>query len=223
MTKQSIIVVSGLPRSGTSMMMRMLAIGGLSLLTDGKRRADADNPGGYYELEQVKQLSDNMDWVVGAVGRVVKIVSPLLYDLPDGYNYRVLFMERDLDEVMASQLKMLERRSLQSAGREEGVEEMSATKVLVADKAQQDGKDGEPEEEVVMELRTSFRKHLREVRQWLAEQEHIEVLYLSYNDLLRDPSQGVSSIGRFLRKFLNERAMTAVIDPQLYRQRCTAR
>jgi hypothetical protein len=105
-----ITVVSGLPRSGTSMMMRMLEAAGLSILTDGLRAPDADNPRGYYEFERVKKLESDAAWLPEARGRVVKIVSPLLKHLPPGHRYKVVFMRRRMEEVLASQRQMLVRR-----------------------------------------------------------------------------------------------------------------
>src|SRR5262245_57703089 len=104
-----ITIVSGLPRSGTSLMMRMLEAGGMPVLVDNIRAADEDNPAGYYEFEPVKQTSADNAWVKLAVGKAVKVVYRLLYDLPAGFRYRVLFMQRDMAEVLASQRKMLER------------------------------------------------------------------------------------------------------------------
>jgi hypothetical protein len=103
------IIVSGLPRSGTSMLMRVLEAGGVTLLTDSIRKADLDNPNGYFELEQVKHLPTDTSWLVEASGKALKIISTLLYHLPERYEYKILFMERNLDEVIASQNKMLER------------------------------------------------------------------------------------------------------------------
>lgn len=102
-------IVSGLPRSGTSMMMRMLEAGGMEVVIDNIRQANDDNPGGYYEFEPVKQTRKDPSWVGPAMGKAVKMVYRLLYDLPVGYSYRVLFMRRNLDEVLASQKKMLTR------------------------------------------------------------------------------------------------------------------
>src|SRR5947209_18564630 len=104
-----IVIVSGLPRSGTSLMMQMLEAGGLEVVTDGIRAADTDNPRGYYEFERVKKIKTDAAWLPGARGKAVKMVSQLLYDLPAGEAYRILFMDRDLDEVLASQEKMLAR------------------------------------------------------------------------------------------------------------------
>ena len=107
---KAIVVVSGLPRSGTSLVMQMLAAGGLEALTDGERTADEDNPRGYLELEAVKRLRDGADWVADARGKAVKVISHLLNHLPAREEYRVVFVERDLDEVLASQAKMIARR-----------------------------------------------------------------------------------------------------------------
>lgn len=104
-----IIIVSGLPRSGTSLMMQMLALGGFEILTDGVRAADEDNPRGYYELEKVKTIEHDRAWLPEARGKVLKMVSQLLYALPDSERYRILFMQRQLDELLASQAAMLKR------------------------------------------------------------------------------------------------------------------
>ena len=104
-----ITVVSGLPRSGTSLMMQMLEAGGLPAVTDGARSADASNPRGYYEDDRVKRLRTDSSWAVEAEGHAVKVIAPLLPYLPRGPEYKVLFMERDLSEVLRSQGRMLER------------------------------------------------------------------------------------------------------------------
>jgi hypothetical protein len=108
--KRFITVVSGLPRSGTSMMMRMLERGGMSVLTDGFRQADDDNPRGYYELEAVKRLDKDPSWLADAYNKAVKIIYIFLYNLPANHTYKVLFMKRDLTDVIASQKQMLRRR-----------------------------------------------------------------------------------------------------------------
>jgi LPS sulfotransferase NodH len=113
-----IIVVSGLPRSGTSLMMQMLAAGGIEVVTDAIREADCDNPRGYLEFERVKKLKQDSSWLPEARDKALKMVSQLLYDLPPGERYRVIFMERDLDEVLASQEKMLERLGRPAAPRD---------------------------------------------------------------------------------------------------------
>src|SRR5690349_24095288 len=111
-TTEYLRIVSGLPRSGTSMMMRMLELGGLPVLTDKQRVADDDNPNGYYEFEAVKQTAEDDSWLEGSEGSAVKMVYRLLYHLPEGRSYRVLFRRRNLDEVLASQQVMLYRHGV---------------------------------------------------------------------------------------------------------------
>ncbi|MGO9469165.1 MAG: hypothetical protein ACLQVF_33985 [Isosphaeraceae bacterium] len=112
-----IIIVSGLPRSGTSLMMQMLDQGGVEIVTDNIRRADTDNPRGYYELEQVKKIKNDVSWLPATRGKAFKMVSQLLYELPPTEEYRVIFMERDLDEMLVSQEKMLARLNKPAAPR----------------------------------------------------------------------------------------------------------
>jgi hypothetical protein len=114
-----IIVVSGLPRSGTSLMMQMLDRGGIPAVTDEVRTADGDNPRGYFEFEAVKRTKQDASWLPAARGKAVKLVSSLLYDLPATETYRILFMQRDLDEVLESQEKMLLRLGRSAAPREQ--------------------------------------------------------------------------------------------------------
>src|SRR3954447_12968927 len=110
-TSAPVIVVSGLPRSGTSLMMNMLQAGGVPIVTDAQRIADDDNPKGYFELERVKQMGrGDVDWVGDSHGKAVKVISYLLKNLPPTSSYKVLFMRRRLPEVLASQKKMLIRR-----------------------------------------------------------------------------------------------------------------
>src|SRR2546428_1479705 len=108
--QQFITIVSGLPRSGTSMMMRMLDAGGLPVLVDNIRKADDDNPYGYYEFEPVKRLSSDSSWLREARGKAFKMVYALLYELPKDYDYRVIVMQRKMDEIIASQRAMLCRQ-----------------------------------------------------------------------------------------------------------------
>lgn len=113
-----IVIVSGLPRSGTSLMMQMLAAGGVPVVTDQARTADVDNPRGYYELERVKRVKQDAAWLPQSRGKAFKMISQLLYDLPDGERYRVIFMSRDLEETLASQETMLRRLGREAAPRE---------------------------------------------------------------------------------------------------------
>lgn len=110
MTRRTITIVSGLPRSGTSLMMTMLEAGGMPVLTDNIRTADADNPNGYYEFERVKEIEHDKSWLEEADGKAVKIISALLKHLPSNYTYSVVFMRRKIEEILASQRQMLIRR-----------------------------------------------------------------------------------------------------------------
>ena len=114
-----ITIVSGLPRSGTSLMMQMLAQGGVEVVTDEIRASDIDNPRGYYEFEQVKKIKEDASWLPETRGKGFKMVSQLLYDLPPAETYRIVFMRREFDEMLASQEKMLARRGKPSAPRDE--------------------------------------------------------------------------------------------------------
>ena len=184
-----IVVVSGLPRSGTSMMMRMIEAAGVPALTDGRRTPDEDNPLGYYELEAVKTTRADASWVAGARGKVVKVIHLLLRDMPPGERYRVVFMRRDLDEVLASQRKMLER-----SGRKGGA--------LPADA-----------------LRRQYEAQLREIDAFLDSRPGFSRLDIGYNTLLADPRPQATALARFLELPDAAERMIAAIDPSLYRNR----
>jgi hypothetical protein len=117
-----LLIVSGLPRSGTSLMMQMLAEGGVPILTDGERKADADNPEGYYEWEMVKKLPQRPEIIRQAEGKAVKVVSAFLPSLPRRHRYRIIFMDRAIEEVIASQAEMIARRGANSPGTSEMAE-----------------------------------------------------------------------------------------------------
>lgn len=119
MADQEIVIVSGLPRSGTSLMMQMLDQGGIEAVTDRQRTPDVDNPRGYYEFEIVKKIKEDASWLPETRGKVFKMVSQLLYDLPASETYRIVFMRRDFDEMLASQEKMLARLGRPIAPRDE--------------------------------------------------------------------------------------------------------
>jgi hypothetical protein len=187
---RSVIVVSGLPRSGTSMMMKVLEAGGLPVLIDGLRTADSDNPEGYYEFERVKGLDKgDTAWLTDAQGKGVKVISALLEHLPPDQSYRVIFMHRQIEEVLRSQRKMLEHRG-------------EATDAV--DDA---------------ELAALFAKHLEKVKGWLAVQPNFAVLDIHYNRMLADPLPHVQMVNQFLGNSLDEASMAAVINPNLYRNR----
>lgn len=187
---QPVVVVSGLPRSGTSMMMKMLEAGGLPVLIDGLRSADSDNPEGYYEFERVKALDKgDTAWLADARGQAVKVISALLEFLPADQSYRVIFMHRQIEEVLRSQRKMLEHRG-------------EATDAI-----------GDAE------IAALFAKHVDKVQGWLRQQPNFRVLDVNYNALLADPLPHVHTVNQFLGSGLDEQRMAEIVNPDLYRNR----
>jgi hypothetical protein len=186
---QAITIISGLPRSGTSMMMKMLAAGGVPVMTDEIRTADEDNPKGYFELEKVKELAKDNAWLEDAKGKSVKIISALLKHLPAKYTYNVIFIRRKIEEVLASQKQMLIRRG-------EPTDTVSDQKMAEI-----------------------FQRHVKDVENWLAEQPNIRLLFVDYNQILESPAEGIKTINDFLGGNLNTEEMTAIVDKALYRQR----
>jgi len=188
--KETVTVVSGLPRSGTSMMMQMLDAGGLPPLTDDVREADDDNVRGYFEFEKAKGVHKDASWLPDAKGKAVKIVAQLLGNLPPrpGLRYRIVFMERDLAEVVASQGKMLERQGKKGAAL-----------------------SGES-------LRDVFAGQVRRIRQMLSVRK-IPTLYVEHRDCIEQAGKVAERVNLFLGGELDEAAMAAVVDPRLYRQR----
>lgn len=184
-----IIVVSGLPRSGTSMMMKMLEATKIPVLTDEIREADEDNLRGYYEDERAKTLHKDNSWISEAEDKAVKVISYQLPHLPPEHQYKVIFMERKIEEVLASQKKMMQRR---------GEQEDDVPDSIMAG---------------------IFQKHLDEVSEWLDEQPNIKTLYISYNETLDDPETSAEQIAEFLGEDLDIEKMMQVVDPKLYRQR----
>ncbi len=174
------------------MMMRMLEAGGAAILTDGIRAADVDNPHGYYEFERVKQLDKgDAGWLPEARGKVVKVISALLEYLPPEYSYKVIFMHRQMDEILASQKKMMAHRGTAAAGG--GVDDA--------------------------QLRAMFVGHKARVTAWLGSQPNIYLLEMDYNRLLVDPGAQSRRVNDFLGGGLDEAAMARAIDPGLYRNR----
>jgi hypothetical protein len=184
-----IVVVSGLPRSGTSMAMKMLEAGGLPVVTDGLRTADEDNPKGYYEDERVKDLhlAGDKTWLRDARGKVIKIISFLLKSLPADNNYKVLFMHRNPREIVASQNKMLVRR-----GEANPTSDDRAIVLL---------------EEQVRDARFFLRR------------PQFEVLELNYRETLDSPRPLALRMAAFVGEPLDVEKMTQVVDVQLYRNR----
>ncbi|MEE8139143.1 MAG: sulfotransferase [Thermoanaerobaculia bacterium] len=185
-----VVVVSGLPRSGTSMAMKMLQAGGLPLVLDEVRTADEDNPKGYYEFERVKDLASESDWswLANTRGKGIKMISHLLKELPATLNYKVLFIHRNLREVLASQAKMLERR----------------------------GEDRETDDQRMMEL---FENDLWKVTYLMTHRPQFETLSLHYSEVLADPLEQARQIREFLGVDLDVERMAGVVDLALYRNR----
>ncbi len=186
---ENIVIVSGLPRSGTSMMMQILAAGGLPVLTDELREPDANNPLGYYELEQVKKIAEDNSWLEDANGKAVKIIAQLLNKLPPKKKYRIIFMQRPFAEVIASQEKMLQK--LKKTGGN-----------IAKDK-----------------LAQVYARDLQKVLNLINKYPDIDVLYINYHDVVNKPIAAVERINRFLGGGLNEQAMAVAIKPELWNQK----
>lgn len=182
-------IVSGLPRSGTSLMMQMLQAGGMPLLTDGRRAPDEHNPRGYFEHEGVKHSRTDLSWLQQAGSKAVKVVHLLLLHLPTDRDYRVIFMLRDLEEVIRSQRVMLEQQGRAAAA--------------LNDRA----------------LANVFEKQLAMVRQWLAERPNFRVCFVNYAEVIAQPEAAAKAINHFLGGNLRVADMAAVVNPALYRQR----
>jgi hypothetical protein len=184
-----VTVVSGIPRSGTSLMMRMLDAGGIPALTDGARRADTHNPHGYFEYEPVKRLAADSSWMETARGKSLKVIYRLLRHLPAGIPYRVLLMERDLHEVFDSQHDMLVSRG-------DAAVDQSSDRLIAL-----------------------LAGELEETKKWLSEQPHVAVLAVRHRAVITNPTAQAREISDFLGGGLDEEAMAAAVDPSLYRHR----
>lgn len=189
MDNSEIVIVSGLPRSGTSMMMKMLEAGGVPVLTDNIRMADADNPKGYYEFERVKQIEHDKAWLEDARGKAVKMIAALLKHLPPDYGYKIIFMKRDIHQVLASQRQMLIRRG--------------------------EPTDAVPDERMA-EL---FLRHVAQMNAWLVNQPNFQVLYVEHSAVLDEPLAQARRIADFVGGGLDAERMAQVVDPALHRQR----
>jgi len=184
-----ITIVSGLPRSGTSLMMQMLDAGGMDALSDGERKADTDNPKGYLEWERIKQLPKDPSLIAEAEGKVVKVISQLILSLPDGHDYKIVFMQRPMPEVLKSQEEMLKRRGTYEPGGN------------------------------TYAMEQAFQRHLIEVNRWLAAKASTQVLRIHYHRILREPQTVAEEVAAFLAVPLDVAAMTAQVDGSLYRNR----
>ena len=183
-----IAVVSGLPRSGTSLMMQMLAAGGIPPLTDDQRAPDESNPRGYFEFEPVKRLRTDRLWIGRAQGHAIKVIHLLLRELPtDGqFVYRVILMHRSMAEVLASQRAMLERQG-----------KVTADDVMLA---------------------KVYQSQLDQAEQWLISQPAFSVLVMDHQAVLKTPESAANAANDFLGGGLDVGAMTRAVDPKLYRQ-----
>ena len=188
---EPIVIVSGLPRSGTSMMMKMLESGGMAIMTDGGRDADIDNPKGYFEYERTKDLEKETDksYISEGRGKALKVISFLIKDLPDDNDYRVIFMRRDLDEVLASQDKMIQRL---------GTTDSSA--------------DAEA-------MKEAYRNDIVRARLLCKKRPNFELIEVHYKSTIEDPVETSHRVNAFLDHRLDEEAMREAVDDSLYRNR----
>ena len=161
----------------------------MPLLIDNIRQADDDNPKGYYEFERVKEIKHDKTWLPLAEGKAVKMISVFLQHLPSDYHYKVIFMRRKMEEILASQRQMLIRR----------------------------GKD--PDAVSDKKIAEVSSKHLQQLEEWLTKQPNMDILYVRYNDVLSDPRGQATRISHFLDGLVDPERMIHVVDMRLYRQR----
>ncbi len=185
-----IIVVSGLPRSGTSMMMNMLESGGLAVVTDKVRESDTDNPKGYFEDERVKDLENDPDksWLRDARGKTIKVISHLLKELSEDNYYKVILLRRNLDEIVASQNIMLDRRQEPNTISDEKAVEI-------------------------------YRNHMIDTKVFLRRKPNYELLEMHYHEVVANPIDSANRVNEFLGGGLSVESMVTVVDPNLYRNR----
>lgn len=183
------IVVSGLPRSGTSLMMQMLQSAGIDLISDGERIADDDNPAGYLEFERVKKIKTDTSWLDNSDGKAVKIIAPLIFELPSEHNYKVIVMKRAMPEILASQKKMIERREQQGST----MPDVMLTKV--------------------------FTQQLQKLNRWLDAQDNCQFIEVEYSALMTQPQEKIKQLINFLQLPLDSNVMVNCINPALYRNK----
>jgi hypothetical protein len=190
---EPIVIVSGLPRSGTSMMMRMLEAGGVPIMSDAEREADIDNPKGYFEYERVKDLEKETDksYVREGRGQALKVISFLIKDLPDDNDYRVIFMRRNLDEVLSSQDKMIDRLG---------------------------SSDSSADDEAMKE---AYRNDIVRTRLMCKKNSHMELIEIHYSETVANPAASAHKVNTFLDGRLDETAMLAAVDKSLYRNKAS--
>ncbi|MBW2386514.1 MAG: sulfotransferase domain-containing protein [Deltaproteobacteria bacterium] len=188
---EPIVIVSGLPRSGTSMMMKMLEAGGLAIMSDAEREADVDNPKGYFEYERIKDLEKETDksYVQEGRGKALKVISFLIKDLPDDNDYRVIFMRRDLTEVLLSQGKMIDRRG--------------STDTSASDEA----------------MKEAYRNDIVRTRLLCRKSPNMELIEIHYSESIENPAETARKVDAFLGGRLDRAAMLAAVDKSLYRNK----
>jgi len=185
-----ITIVSGLPRSGTSLVMQMLKAGGMAVLTDGVRKPDENNPLGYFEHEKVKLLMKENGWLNEAEDKALKIIAQLLIYLPVNFEYKIIFVERDMDEVLISQKKMLKN--------------MESSRSDTDDKL----------------LKNAFEKQVTRVKSWLKEQSNCKTVFIAYKDIILNGTDVILKLNGFLGQRMDMELAFSVINPQLYRVTC---
>ncbi len=186
----TIYIVSGLPRSGTSMMMQMLQAGGIEIYSDGKRQADENNPRGYLEHELTKSLATQKKWLKEANNKGVKVIANLLHQLPAHYHYKIIFMERDLHQIIASQRKMIKR---------------------LGKKTKQDV--------LPLPLFNKYQETLKSVKFWASKSKYVDVLYVNYKDVIDDAFSQAIRINEFLDYALLPELMAQAVDEKLHREK----
>ncbi len=174
------------------MMMRMLEAGGIEIVTDNSRQADEDNPKGYYEIEKAKKVKEDSSFLNEAYGKALKMISMLLYDLPLDKSYKIIFMRRNMTEILNSQRIMLQRN----------------------------GKDRGDNDDASMGQ--MFEKHLNEITAWLDQQPNIDVIHVNYHDILAAPLASAQAVNQFLDQRLDTASMAAAVDFALYRNRVSS-
>ena len=175
------------------MVMQMLAAGGMQVLSDAVRAPDHDNPRGYYEYEPVKRTAEDAAWVAAAAGKAVKVIHLLLPHLPRAHRYRVLFVRREISEVLASQANMLERNGRRGADLPPG------------------------------RLAEVFEAQVARALEWASRQPNVSLLELRHGSVVECPAMQAARINEFLGGTLDEASMATAVAPQLYRHRHTER
>ncbi len=182
-----ITVVSGIPRSGTSLAMQMLKAGGMSILYDDTRKEDENNTQGYYEYDKVKGLMKDASWIDKAEEKAVKIIAPLILYLPDNFQYAVIFMERNMEEILLSQNKMLARS----------------------------GRQARPSN--IAQLGETFSLQIKSCKKFMENKKNFRILHLSYKDMIADAPTQVQRVAAFLSNIrMDTEKMATVVIPELY-------